>query len=317
MVERPSKVTNEMTKPGTHVGEILLLYLGVAACATSVIFIKQSTVHPALVPAYRLAIASLLMAPAFFRESRKHAGWLTGRRFAGLLLGALLLALHFIAWTAGARLTPSTNGTLLVNLAPVVMPFILFFQLGERLTRREWTGTALSFAGILWLAASDYRFDRAHCLGDLLCFVAMLLFAFYLVIARVHRDIPSIWLYSVPLYAMAALISLALAAPFAHVVEIYPAREYLYLGALALLPTIGGHTLVNRAMRNLRGQTVTLATSTQFIFAGVLAAAFLGEKTPSSVYPAAALVAAGALVVILSKPPSTVPAQAISEGDAT
>lgn len=306
-----------MTKPGVHAGEILLLYLGVVACATSVVFIKQSTVHPALVPAYRLAIASLLMLPAFLRESRKHAGWLTGRRFAGLFLGALLLALHFIAWTAGARLTPSTNGTLLVNLAPVVMPFILFFQLGERLNRREWLGTALSFAGILWLAASDYRFERAHALGDLLCFVAMLLFAFYLVIARVLRDIPSIWLYSVPLYAMAALISLALAAPFTPVAEIYPAREYLVLCALALLPTIGGHTLVNRAMRNLRGQTVTLATSTQFIFAGVLAAAFLGEKTPTSVYPAAALVAAGALVVMLAKPPATNVPPSLTGGDAT
>ena len=48
----------------------------------------------------------------------------------------------------------------------------------------------------------------------------------------------------------------------------------------------------------------------------LLAAAFLGEPTPSSVYPAAALVAAGALVVILSKPPPTGPAQAIIEGDA-
>ena len=197
------------------------------------------------------------------------------------------------------------------------MPFILFFQLGERLSRREWIGTALSFAGILWLAASDYRFDRAHCLGDLLCFVAMLLFAFYLVIARVLRDIPSIWLYSVPLYAMASLISLALAVPFTPVAEIYPAREYIVLCALALLPTIGGHTLVNRAMRNLRGQTVTLATSTQFIFAGVLAVVFLGEKTPTSVYPAAALVAAGALVVIPSKPPATGSAQTLTEGDAT
>ena len=77
MLERQSKATNEMTKPGAYVGEILLLYLGVVACATSVIFIKQSTVHPALVPAYRLAIASLLMAPALYSRGFAEIQWPT------------------------------------------------------------------------------------------------------------------------------------------------------------------------------------------------------------------------------------------------
>jgi drug/metabolite transporter (DMT)-like permease len=306
-----------MTKPGSYVGDILLLFVGVFACSTSVIFIKQSTVHPALVPAYRLAIAALLMAPPFFREARKHPGWLTARRFAGMFIGAVLLALHFIAWTAGARMTPSTNGTLLVNLAPIAMPFILFFQLGERLNRRELAGTGLSLAGIIWLAVGDYRFDRGHFLGDIVCFVAMLLFALYLAAARVNRGIPSVWLYTVPLYAMAAVISLALAVPFTRVAESYPAHEYRTLIALALIPTIIGHTLLNRAMRNLRGQTVTLATSTQFIFASVLATAILGETPRASVYPAAALVAAGALIVILSTPQPAGPAPVGIESDAT
>ena len=306
-----------MKKTGSYIGNILLLYLGVFACSTSVIFIKQSTVHPALVPAYRLAIAALLMAPAFFHEARKHAGWLTGRRFMGMFIGAVLLALHFISWTAGARMTPSTNGTLLVNLTPIVMPFVLFFQLGERLNRRELIGTGLSLAGIIWLAVGDYHFDRGHFLGDILCFVSMLLFALYLATARVNRDIPSVWLYIVPLYAMAAVISVAFAAPFVRVFEIYRADEYLLLLTLALIPTITGHTLLNRAMRNLRGQTVTLASSMQFIFSGMLAALILGERTRASVYPAAALVTAGALVVILATPRPTAPAQVDVESDAT
>ena len=303
-----------MNKSDSHVRDILLLFLGVFACSTSVILIKKSSVHPALVPAYRLAIAVIIMLPSFLRESRKHPGWLTRRRFGGMFIGGALLSLHFISWTAGARMTPATNGMLLVNLAPIVMPFILFFQLGEKLNRREIVGTLLSLAGVVWLAIGDYRFDRAHFLGDIVCFVSMLLFALYLAAARVNRDIPSVWLYIVPLYAIAAAISLALAAPFARVLEIYSAREYFLLLALALIPTFTGHTLLNRAMRNLRGQTVTLATSTQFIFASVLAIIFLVETPRASVWPAAALVAAGVFTVILSTP---LTAQTADENDPT
>ena len=75
--EKTERELKAMTKPGAYVGEILLLYLGVVACATSVIFIKQSTVHPALVPAYRLAIASLLMAPALYSRGFGEIQWPT------------------------------------------------------------------------------------------------------------------------------------------------------------------------------------------------------------------------------------------------
>lgn len=291
-----------MSRPGPHVRDIALLFCGVIACATSVIFIKMSTVHPALVPAYRLAIAAAIMLPAFRREARRHPGWLTPRRLRGVLAGGALLALHFVTWTAGARMTTAMNGSLLVNLAPVVMPFLLWFQLGERLNRRELGGTILSLAGIVWLAVGDFRFDRGHFAGDVVCFVSMVLFALYLAAARAARDIPGLWLYVVPLYAVAAVFSLAMAIPVAPVLDVYPAREYLWIALLALVPTVAGHTLLNRSMRRLRGQVVTLASSMQFVFSGTLAALFLGETTRPAVYPAAALVAAGALVVVLATP---------------
>lgn len=301
----------------THLRDMLLLFLGVFACSTSVIFIKRSTIHPALVPAYRLAIAALLMSPVFFRESRKHAGWLTGRRLRGIGIGAVFLALHFISWTAGARMTPATNGTLLVNLAPIVMPFLMFFQIGEKLNRRELTGTGLSLAGIAWLGVSDYHFDREHFLGDVTCLVSMIFYVIYLATARANRDIPSVWLYIVPMYAAAAVVSLAIAMPVVRVAEIYNTHEYLMLLALALIPTVSGHSLLNRSMRHLRGQTVALGTSMQFIFSGILAALVLGEHPRVSLYPGAALVAAGVLVVILATPQPVGISPADAESDAT
>ncbi|MCU0787405.1 MAG: DMT family transporter [Verrucomicrobia bacterium] len=42
----------------------------------------------------------------------------------------MLLAVHFISWIAGARMTPGANASLLVNMTPAVMPFVLYLLAG-------------------------------------------------------------------------------------------------------------------------------------------------------------------------------------------
>lgn len=296
-----------MTQPAHHLRDILLLFLGVFACSTSVIFLKQSTVHAALVPGYRLGLAALVMLPFFLRESRANPGWLTVRRLRSMAIAGVLLSIHFSTWTQGARMTPAANGTLLVNLAPLVMPFVMFFQIGERINRREVFGTLLSFAGILWIGVADYRFDREHFVGDIVCFGSMIAYTLYLAFARANRDIPGLWLYVVPLYAIAAAFSFLVAPPFTPVAEIYSAKEYLLLVALALIPTVTGHTLMNRSMRHLRGQTVSLGTSTQFMFSALLAWLLLGDVPRASLYPAAALILSGVILVITGTPARPLP----------
>jgi drug/metabolite transporter (DMT)-like permease len=124
----------------------------------------------------------------------------------------------------------------------------------------------------------------------------MLLFALYLVLGRRNRDFPSLWLYMVPLYAIAALSCYALSflfvSPFE---EQYPLREVGFILGLGLIPTIFGHSILNLAMKHLRGQVVTLANLSQPIFAGLLAFLFLSEVPALSFYPACLLIIAGAL----------------------
>lgn len=295
-------IARSMNRSASHLRDIALLFLGVFACSTSVIFLKRSTVHAALVPGYRLGIAALVMLPFFLREARANPGWLTLRRLASMTVAGVLLSLHFSTWTQGARMTPAANGTLLVNLAPLVMPFVMFFQIGERINRREVYGTLLSFAGILWIGIADYRFDREHFTGDIVCFGSMIAYTLYLAFARANRDIPGLWLYVVPLYAIAAVFSFVVALPLTTVAEVYPMKEYLLLLALAVIPTVTGHTLMNRSMRKLRGQTVSLGTATQFIFSALLAALLLGDVPRASLYPAAALILTGVILVITGTP---------------
>jgi drug/metabolite transporter (DMT)-like permease len=288
----PASLTSSI--PGRH----LLLIAGVAACATAVIFIKASGTHPVMLCAWRLLIAAIVLFPLYRHGQRRHPGHGLPHLWR-CLPPALLLALHFISWTIGARRTDAANASLIVNLVPIVMPFLMLAMARERITRRELLGTALSVVGLGVLAMASFRLRRENLAGDFVCLASMLLFALYLAYGRVNRGIPSIWLYVTPVYAIAGLLCLVAGALVgANLLPDSP-REWLLMAALGLVPTVFGHSILNHAMKHLRGQVVSLCNLAQFIFAGLLAYLAFGEVPVPTFTLAASLIVLGAGIVIL------------------
>jgi drug/metabolite transporter (DMT)-like permease len=283
-----------------------MLLLGVFACSTSVILIKASHAPPTVIAALRLLLAVVLLAPVFWRNWRRHRAAFTGQHVRRALLPAGVLALHFISWSYGARMTAAAQATLIVNLVPVAIPFFLHALLGERINRREILGTALTLVGIVVLTARDVLTGGGDLLGNLVCFGSMLLFAWYLALGRRNRDYPTLWLYVVPVYAFAAVICLVAALPWLNTLldpaVAGSARDWLILLGMACIPTITGHSLLNAAMRHLRGQIVSLCNVGQFVFAGVMAYFIFHESPTATFYAGSALVVAGIAVVVFSAP---------------
>ncbi|MBN1554066.1 MAG: DMT family transporter [Phycisphaerae bacterium] len=288
---------------------VLLLVFGVYCCATAVIMIKACTVPPVLLSAYRLLGAGVLLLPLFVRDYRRHTGELDSperRRFLRrelrrTILPGVLLAVHFISWIIGARLTPAANSALIVNMVPVVMPFILFALLRERLTRGEFLGTGLAIAGLAALGFSDFHIRPEHLLGDVVCFGSMLFFAVYLALGRRNRHAASIWLYLVPLYLLGGVLCLIAGL----ILETPPGMKAGFDGlmtlGLILVPTILGHSILNYSMKHMRGQIVSLTNLGQFVFAGVMAFFWRGEIPAHTFYLAGVLIVAGAAVALKSQ----------------
>lgn len=201
-------------------------------------------------------------------------------------------------------MTLAANGTLIVNMVPIVMPFFLFLFLREKINRIEVAGTLLALVRIFILTLGNYRIEPGNLLGDLVCFGSMLLFALYLVCGRANRGMGSLWLYIVPLYAIAGVICLILALPFANPFAILPGREILLLAGLGLIPTVMGHSLLNLSLKHFGGQTVSVCNLGQFAFAGVLAFLIFAELPHPPFYLAVVLVVSGAWIVVRAMPPS-------------
>lgn len=280
----------------------LLLLLGVFGCSTSVILIKASETHATVIPPARLLLAVLALSPLFFLDLRRHRAAYTAAHLRRTTLPAFILALHFISWTYGARTTYAAQATLIVNLVPVAIPFFLHSLVGEKINRVELVGTAIAIAGLLLLNAHDALTGSGDLLGNVVCFVSMLLFAWYLALGRANRDFPTLWLYVIPVYFQAGLFSLIASLPWLDTFAYTSLREGSLLAGLAILPTIIGHSLLNHSLRHIRGQVVSLCNSGQFIFAGIMAF-FLFHETPTALFlAAAAIVSAGIATVVLATP---------------
>jgi len=280
----------------------LLLFLGVLACSTSAVLIRLSSTDPFVLTAMRLLLASLFLAPVLCAELRRHGAAFTRDHLRRTRLPALVLAVHMITWTLGARMTAVAQSTLIVNLVPIALPFFLVWIASERINRAEVAGTALAVLGLLLLSAKDAAGGGGSLAGDAVCLVSMLLFALYLALGRRNRDFPSVWLYVIPVYGQAAIVCLVVALPRIRGFEAGSAREWAIMVGLAAIPTVCGHSLLNAAMRRIRGQIVSLCNSSQFLFAGATAYLLFGEAPRAIFYLACAIVLAGVALVVLGTP---------------
>jgi drug/metabolite transporter (DMT)-like permease len=278
--------------------QLILLATGVVACSVAGILVRASHTPAILIAAYRLLLASALLAPCFARTRRRYPEVGLGGSVAIAIPAAVLLGLHFWSWNVSLGLTTVANATLIVNLVPVAMPFVVWSLTREGVRRREITGSLLALAGTALLAVADCRLNLRHAAGDFLALASMVAFAAYLAWNRRCMHMPSVWLYIPPVYLLSGLFCLGLGAFLEEGVTIGSAREWLILLGLAAVPTVVGHSALHVSMRHLRSQTVATATLGQFIPAGLLAWLIFAEVPSLLSIPAAVLVITGALVVI-------------------
>jgi drug/metabolite transporter (DMT)-like permease len=93
-----------------------------------------------------------------------------------------------------------------------------------------------------------------------------------------------------------ALIALAAGAPFTG----HPPRTLLALAALALIPTVAGHGLVNRSLRLLPAPTVGLFLLGEPLCAALLAYLAFGE-TPNALTLAGGALVLAALALVVAR----------------
>ena len=278
------------------------MWFGIASAASAVLFIKASNMPPVTLAWMRLLIAAIALTPVMLYTLRTTRYRFTRVDLLASLPGAVLLALHFVTWIIGVRQTTAANSTLIVNLLPVAMPFAMYLAERQRIGRGEIVGTILALLGVILLSVGGLDFSGSQFKGDLWCALAMLLAVAYMTFGRIRGRGRPIFVYIVPLYWIATPVAFCFSLGELDAYPPLTTREVLMVLGLGLIPTVIGHSISNWSMVHLPSQVVAICNLGQFIVAAVLAAILLHEYPTLRYFPAAALVIAGAVVVIRSAP---------------
>lgn len=283
-----------MSDPRPFAPPLLVLALGVLAASAASIFIRfaQEYAPSLVIAAWRLTLATVLLAPLALTRRQKELRSLTRLELGLALLSGIFLALHFAAWITSLAYTTVASSVVLVDTAPLWVALFAPLTLGEHISRPVKIGMWLAFTGGVLVALSDacvwgvsglacpplgeFVQGRAF-IGDLLALAGALAAAAYLIIGRRVRAHLSLLSYIFVVYGAAAvaLIIAMLAAgqpPLG-----YPPVAYLWFLALALFPQLLGHTSYNWALGYLPAAYVSITLLGEPIGSTLLAMIFLGE----------------------------------------
>jgi drug/metabolite transporter (DMT)-like permease len=283
--------------------------IGVAVVGVSFasLFFRLAESPPLVKAFYRLAIAALILLPFVLLRGGTGLRGIPPRDWGLVALTGAILGLHFGTWVTSLGLTSVAASTLLVSCHPVVVGFLSHRYLGDRVRRWVALGIALALGGLAIIALGDYGRGGDSLLGDLLAFAGGLAAGLYLILGRRLRQRMELLPYVFTVYSIAALTLLGALLllgeePLPAAPDHGLAVELLLFLALAVVSSIGGHTLYNWVLRMVPATVVSISLVGEPLGASLLAAAFLGELPTLHVVVAAPAILLG--ICLASRPPA-------------
>lgn len=282
----------------------LVIVVGILAVSTASIFIRyaQRDAPSLVIAAWRLTLASLVLAPVVYARHRPELRGLHRRDLLLALLSGAFLAVHFATWISSLAYTTVASSVVLVTTTPLWVGMLSPLFLRENPTRAVVIGMAFTLVGSTFVALGDscsfsglglscpswavFAGQRAL-LGDFLALMGAWAAAGYFMIGRRLRARTSLVTYIFLTYGMAALVLVALMFLFGYSPFGYRPQTYLFFLLLALVPQLLGHSSFNWALRYLSAAFVAVTLLGEPVGSTVLAYFLLHEvPTPVSLFGA-------------------------------
>jgi len=286
------------TTPPSKVVLTLGLIGGILAVSAASILIKfaQESVPSLVIAAYRLTIASLVLAPIAITRNRGELRALSRPDLRLTILSGTFLALHFASWISSLQFTSVASSVVLVTTTPLWVALLSPLVLHERITRAIVIGMVLALAGGILVGISDSCSwsaglqcpslgDFVHgeaFLGNFLALFGAWMAAGYILAGRRVRAHMSLIPYIFVVYGAGAVVEIIIMRSASLPAFGYPPEAYLWLILLALVPQLIGHSTFNWALGYLPASLVSIALLGEPVGSIILAYFILGQ-TPGPI----------------------------------
>ena len=254
---------NSSSRPRIH--PTIVLTAGILSVSTAAILIRyaQTGAPSMVIAAYRLIMATLLLAPFALLRNRDEIKRLNRSQWLLLLLAGFFLALHFISWIYSLSMTSVASSVVLVTTTPLWVGLASPIFLKERLNKQVWFGLALAMLGgaVVALHKScgfgpagftctglNGIFEGKALLGNGLALFGAIMAAGYMMVGRSVRPVLGLISYSFLVYGFSAVFLFFALIFSGQPMGGYPVQIYFYIFLLALVPQILGHSSLNWAL---------------------------------------------------------------------
>jgi drug/metabolite transporter (DMT)-like permease len=270
-----------------------MVIVGVFFTSFSSILVRLSAAPPVVIATYRLGFSVLILLPVSVREVRRKEGRVGPAVTLLCILSGLFLAFHFVTWFISLRHTSVAASTILVNIHPVLVVAGSVIILRERIAWKSLLFIALTIVGSGVISMGDWGRSDGSLFGDLMAMAGALFMAGYILIGRSVRRRLALPLYTLLVYGSGTGFLLMLVLFTGTPLFSYSPREFLIFFLLAAVCTIGGHTLLNWALRYVEPVFISTAILGEPLFASLLALLIFGEIPPINVPLGGVLVLGG------------------------
>jgi drug/metabolite transporter (DMT)-like permease len=277
----------------------IVVGLAILVVSFAAILIRLCTVPTAVIAAWRLAFASLMLLPLFLTTG---GGRGISRRQTGLcILAGLFLSIHFLLWIESLKLTTVASSVVLVTTSPIFAAVFGWVFLREGVGRRTLVAIACCMLGSLTIGRGDIHVGAGMLKGDLFALGGAAAFGAYFVIGRSVRQRVGFLPYVFTAYSASAVMLLAWAAATRHDLIGFAPINYLWLLLLALGPQVFGHSSLNWALGHLPAPKVAISVLGEPIGSALLAWLIFHEVPGAPLFVGGALILAGVYLAMTDR----------------
>lgn len=287
----------------TRTTDVLALCVGLLAVSVSAILIRLCISAPTAIAFWRLILAGVVFVTWTALRGKR----ITGHDFRIAFLAAIFLALHFYLWIASLFMTSINSSVVLLAIQPLfaLVLQVLIHKIGA--TWRNMFSLIGGLAGAAILAHGDFLRGGIAGEGDVYAILSAAAAATYLFTGS-HRTGPLIpYLGTVYMLAGSMLVGAALVRGD----QLLPVRaiDWLWIALLALVPTLLGHTMLNRATKYFPPYVVNLSILVEPLLTGVLAYIVFTEVPTGNVLLGAAFIVGAVVVEVLGEKKKVIPVE--------
>lgn len=258
------------------------LLVGVVAVSFAAILIRLADAPSIVIAAYRLALASLIVAPLGFVRRWGEVKALDRQDLLFALLSGFLLTWHFALWIASLSYTTVASSVVFVTTHPLFVGIGSHLFTQDKITRRMFGGIMLAVAGGMLIGWDDLALGGRVLWGDLLAVGGAVMAAGYFMAGRRLRPKMSLWAYISVVYSTAALGALLLALAAGESLTGYSPYTCLMFLLLAIVPQVIGHSSFNWALRHVSAAVVAVIILGEPVGSTILAH-FILHEVPTAV----------------------------------